>query len=78
MKNKLFICLVTAAVFISFMSCENPVIKSWWEEQETTGNGGSGNPVNNPDSNPGNNPGNNPDKHVITITGIFISDKYYD
>jgi formylglycine-generating enzyme required for sulfatase activity len=86
MKTKLFIGLVTAAVFICFMSCENPVIKSWWEEQETVGNGGSGNPdnnpVNNPDSNPGNNPdnnpSNNPDKHVITITGLFVNNKTYD
>jgi len=42
MKKKLFICLVTTVTFICFMSCENLVIKSWWEEQGSTENGGSG------------------------------------
>jgi len=32
MKKKIFICSVVTALFICFMSCENPIIKSWWEE----------------------------------------------
>jgi len=42
MKNKLFICLLTTAVFISFMSCENFLFKNWWEEQKTEENSGHG------------------------------------
>jgi len=42
MKKKLLFYLITAAVFICFMSCEYPAIKNWWEEQGTAGNGGSG------------------------------------
>jgi formylglycine-generating enzyme required for sulfatase activity len=33
MKERVFICSVITALFICFMSCENPIIKSWWEEQ---------------------------------------------
>jgi len=40
MKKRLFICLVTAATFICLMSCENPIMKAWWEEQGIAGNGG--------------------------------------
>jgi len=39
MKKKIFICSVITAVFICFLSCENPIIKSWWEEQGITGDG---------------------------------------
>jgi formylglycine-generating enzyme required for sulfatase activity len=32
MKKKIFVSLVITALFICFMSCENPIMKSWWEE----------------------------------------------
>jgi formylglycine-generating enzyme required for sulfatase activity len=42
MKKRLFIYLAAAVTFICLMSCENPVMKSWWEEQEIAENGVDG------------------------------------
>ena len=46
MKKKIFVCLLITALFICFISCENPIIKTWWEEQDNVkdkiGNTGNG------------------------------------
>jgi len=39
MKKQILIYSVIIAVFVCFMSCENPIMKSWWEEQGITGDG---------------------------------------
>jgi len=36
MKRMIFISFIMAAAFVYFITCENPIIEKWWEEQEET------------------------------------------
>jgi len=35
MKRIIFISFIMAAVFVYFITCENPIIEEWWEEENT-------------------------------------------
>jgi len=37
MKKIMFVCFLIAAIFICFTTCENQIIRTWWEEKNTNG-----------------------------------------